>query len=125
MLVFDNVAMFEAIYDSVKKTYPELVNTVIVVGYAESKAGVMLLEGTDEDAGKYKIAITPSDDQKVLASFFMGGLAMLIHKLRYNKYVHPASQDVEFKPDDDYKAIFATIVKAFENVPYGGEYVHE
>lgn len=125
MLVFDNVAMFEAIYDSVKKIYPILVDTIIVVDYAESKAGVMLLEGTDEDAGKYKIAISPSDDKKVLASFFMGGLAMLIYKLTHQKYIHPLSQDADFKPDDDYKQIFATIVKAFENVPYGGEYVHE
>jgi hypothetical protein len=125
MLVFDNVAMFEAIYDSAKKTYPELVDTIITVGYTETKAGVLLLEGTEEDAGKYKIAISPSGDEKVLASFFMGGLAMLIHKLRHNTYVHPASQDVEFKPDDEYKQIFATIVKAFETVPYGGEYAHE
>ena len=125
MLVFENIAMFEAIYDSVKKIYPELVNTIIVVDYAESKAGVQLLEGIDDDAGKYKIAISPSEDQKVLASFFMGGLAMLVYKLKNNHYVHPASQDVEFKPDDEYKAIFATIIKAFEKVPYKGEYAHE
>lgn len=125
MLIFDNVAMFEAIYDVAKKLYPVLVDTIITVGYAETNAGVLLLEGFDEDAGKYKIAVSPSDDTKVLASFFIGGLSMLVHKLTTDKYVHPISTDPEFKPDEKYQQIFESIVKGFETVPYGGEYAHE
>jgi hypothetical protein len=125
MLVLENVAMFEAIYDATKKIYPIISDTIIVVGYADIRAGVQLLEGTEDDTGKYKIAVAPSDDNQILASFFMGGLAMLIYKLKYDKYVHPVSQDTEFKPDDNYKEILDNIIKAFEHVPYGGEYAHE
>lgn len=125
MLIFANVALFESIYDCAKKLYPELNDTFILVDYTDSKTGVLLLEGTDEDAGKYKIAVCTSEDERVNASFFIGGLSMLIYKLKYDKFVHPASSDTEFVPDERYKEIFKAIVKAFEHEPYHGEYAHE
>lgn len=125
MLIFENVAMFEAIYDAAKKCYPELRETMIVVGYTDSSSGVLLLEGTEEDAGKYKIAINSSgDDDKITATFFMAGLAMLVYRLKYDNYVHPLAGD-EFAINDEYKEILSTLTKAFEHVPYGGEYGHE
>lgn len=125
MLIFENVALFEAIYDAAKPHFPELQNAMVVVGYTDSKSGVLLLEGTEEDAGKYKIAINPSgDDEKITATFFMAGLAMLVYRLKYDTYVHPLAGE-EFAINDDYKAILNTISKAFEHVPYGGEYAHE
>lgn len=125
MLIFENIAMFETIYDSAKKCYPELRETMIVVGYTDSSSGVLLLEGTEEDTGKYKIAINASgDDDKTTATFFMAGLAMVVYRLKYDSYVHPLAEG-EFAINDEYKEILSTLIKVFEHVPYGGEYVHE
>lgn len=125
MLIFENIAMFETIYDSAKKCYPELRETMIVVGYTDSSSGVLLLEGTEEDTGKYKIAINASgDDDKTTATFFMAGLAMVVYRLKYDSYVHPLAEG-EFAINDKYKEVLSTLIKAFEHVPYGGEYVHE
>lgn len=124
MLILENVAMFEAIYDAAKKHYPELQETMVVVGHTSSNSGVLLLEGTDEDAGKFKIAVnTENDDENITATFFMAGVAMLVYKLRFQAYVHPISE--KFEINDDYKLIMDTIAKEFEHVPYGGEYAHE
>lgn len=121
MLVFENVEMFKAIYDSAKTIYPELQGETIVVGYANINAGVQLLEGTNEDEGKYKIVMVPDDDMKIMASFFIGGLSMLVYKLKSNTYTHPI-----VNPDNaEYKEIFDNIVTAFSDVPYKGEYTYD
>lgn len=123
MLIFENVSVFEAIYDVAKRIYPELKDTVIVVGHTSSDSGVLLLEGKDDDAGKFKIVVnTENDNEQTVATYFMGGLAMLIHKLKYNNYATPMEQGVVNK---EFEEIMNTLVHAFERVPYGGEYIHE
>ena len=122
MLMFENVAMFEVIYDSVKNVYPELKDTIIVVGFMEDNKGVMLLEGTEEDAGKYKIAMTPNDDVRLTVTFFISGLSMLVYKLRYGEYIQSINQCID---NENYKNILDTITESLEAVSYKGEYVYE
>ena len=96
MLIFEKIPMFKAIYDCAKKIYPELEEANIVVDFTTTTDGVQLLEGTEEDAGKFKIAVNNSDDIQIVGSFFMAGLTMLVYYLRTGDHVHPIT--------DEYKA---------------------
>lgn len=120
MLVFENITMFEAIYDSAQTVYPEIKDLIIVVGFTESENGVMLLEGQNEDIGKFKILInSDNDDQKLTATYFMAGLSMVVYKLKYNDFVQPTIDNL------NYKEIMDNIVASFMDTPYRGEYVYE
>lgn len=126
MLIFENVALIEAMYDSAKKAYPQLQDTTIFVGYGETNVGVSVLEGTDEDAGKYKIVVSPSDNERLAAAYFISGLSILIYKLTHGEegYVHPID-DNTLQVNEDYQVIFKNMANAFNEAEYKGEYVHE
>lgn len=110
MLVFAHKELIEKIYGIAETLYPELKDEIIVMDYTNYNYGVHLLIGTEEDEGKYKIAINPSDDELIIASLFISGLSMLVYKLKYNKDVHPIYDEVN---DTEYKNIYSSISTHF------------
>ncbi len=90
--------------------YPEL-GTVkeISFEYTNAKEGVQLLEGFDEDEGKYKICFNESTDGTVIMSFFAAGFAMLVFHLQTGQYIHPVLRRAEAEVSP-YKTIYENIM---------------
>ena len=124
MLVFEHIAMFEAIYDVTKKLYPEIMDVTVTVGYAPCRENVQLLEGYDEDKGKYKIVINPQEDKIIVGSLFVSGMAMLVYHLKSGGYVHPITRPHEASVST-YKTYFQSIADAFANASDYEEVIYE
>lgn len=116
MLVFEDIAMFESIYDITKELYPEIEDIVVTVGYGVCKENVQLLEGYDEDKGKYKIVIHPQEDKVIKGSLFVSGMAMLVYHIKSGGYVHPITRPHEASVST-YKTYFQAIASAFKDAP--------
>lgn len=122
MLIFEKIPMFKSIYDCAKQIYPELVDAQIVVDYVDTTVGVQLLEGTDEDAGKYKIIVdNHGDDMTIIATFFIAGLAMLVYRLKTGEYVHPII-DEQKALTSEYSEIVKKLTNAYNGVTCEWEY---
>lgn len=123
MLIFENIALFESIYDVTKNLYPEIADTIVTVGYANCKENVQILKGYDEDKGKYKIVVSPQEDKAIMASLFVSGMAMLVYHIKSGGYVHPITRPYEASVST-YKTYFKTIADAFKDAPDKEEVIY-
>ena len=118
MLIFNNVMLFQTLYDCAKKQYPFIEDVEIYIDYEFDKFGVKLLEGTKEDKGKFQITISPTNDERMMATYFVNGLTMLILKLKYGDISNNAHADKQEEVENN-------IMKEFETKDYNGEYVYK
>ena len=117
MLIFNNVMLFQTIYDCAKKTYPFIEEVEIYINYEFDKFGVKLRECVDEGKRKFQISITVSDNEPLNATCFVSGLTMVIYKLKYG--------DMEDDSSEKQKEIEDNIMKEFETKDYNGEYIYK
>ena len=115
MLIFEDTLLFQNIYDVTKHLYPESIYPIITVEFGNCKENVQLLEGYDEDKGKYKIVVNPQEDKDILASLFISGMAMLVYHLKSGGYVHPIIRPHEASVST-YKTYFEEISKTFKQI---------
>lgn len=123
MLKIEFNKIFETLYYEVEKAHPEIEKAEILVAFENHKNGVMLLVGTEEDTNRYKISINPSYDEEIIARFFITGLALLIYRFKYNKYIHPLATDEDYQTDEHYDRIIAEIYAIHEKLKNTGAYL--
>ena len=87
MLIFEHLGAFKAVHDCVKAIYPEIESVPIVVETNNDVRKVAVLEGADEDQGKYKILINVSPDKGINAYNFATGLAQIVYRVQYGEFV--------------------------------------
>lgn len=122
MLIFENLGAFKAIHECAKQLYPEITLVPVVIELSESVTRVVVLEGTDEDTGKYKIVLKIVPDKSLNEHNFTVGLAQVIFRVKYGVYVLDALRG-ELKGESanaakNYNLIIDSITEKLNNTMY-------
>lgn len=119
MLLFEHLGAFQAAYECAKKLYPEIETIPIIVQPDEKISRVAVLEGTDEDKGKYKILIRVTSEKGMNAYSFSVGLAQIIFRVKYGNFVLDSMSDGNpNKVANDYNDIIDSITKRLNDIMF-------
>lgn len=81
MLIINNVAQFEQVYDIAVKLYPEIKDTTLLVSMGHGDTLSLSVGVNDGDDGKYKLIIgTKEDVAENTYSFIVGMASFIIHR---------------------------------------------
>ena len=87
MLIFEHLGAFKAVHDCVKALYPEIEPVPIIVEPSDTVRKVAVLEGVNEDKGKYKVLVGVVPDKGVNAHNFAIGLAQIVYRVKYGEFI--------------------------------------
>ena len=126
MLLIQHLGPIQAAYNCAKKVCPELETTTVYVEITDKVKKVTVLEGDEEDEGKYKILINVSTDKGINAHNFTVGIAQVAFRLRYGEFVIDALRGPGgATAANDYNQLIDAITEELNNTPYISNVIYE